>query len=219
MWNRVVGPRIPSGAPRGELVRYALPTALFAAAAVLLIVSVFVPYWRMTLHAPQYPRGLHLQAYLTHLTGDVHEIDGLNHYIGMRPLGEAATFERSVAVLAVASLAALIGAAIFVHSRFAAALALPALLFPAGFLIDLYLWMRHFGLNLDERAPLSAAVKPFVPPVLGEGFVGQFRTVAVPDAGLIMAAVASLLVLAGLWAHRRAYKPLFDAMGGEEGTP
>jgi hypothetical protein len=228
-WKKVVGPRIPRDEVERHRGRYLLPTALFAAAAVLLLVSVFTPYWRMTLHAPQYPKGLHLQAHLTHLTGDVREIDGLNHYIGMRPLGvreidglnhyigmrplgEAAALERSLSVMAVSSLAALVAAAIFVHSKWAAVLSLPALLFPAGFLLDLYLWMRHFGLNLDQRAPLSSSVKPFVPPVLGEGLVGQFRTVAGPDVGLILAALAAVVVAVGLWAHRRAYKPLFDRM-------
>lgn len=212
VWTRVLGPRAPAGASQGERHRYHLPTLLFTAAAVLLLVSMATPYWRMTLHAPQYPKGLHLQAYLTRLDGDVREIDGLNHYIGMRPLGEAAALERSLSLMAVGVLVLLVVAAIFVHTKWAALLALPALAFPAGFLLDLYLWMRHFGLNLDPRAPLSAAIKPFVPPVLGEGVVGQFRTVAWPDVGLILAAAASGLVLVGLWAHRRAYKPLVDAM-------
>ena len=114
--------------------------------------------------------------------------------------------------MAVSALALLVGAATFIHSRWAALFALPALLFPAGFLIDLHLWMKHFGMNLDPKAPLSSSIDPFVPPVLGEGLVGQFRTVAGPDIGLILAMLASLLILAGLWAHRRAYKPLVDAM-------
>jgi hypothetical protein len=212
VWKKVVGPRVPRDEVARRRGRYVLPTVLFAGAAALLLVSIFTPYWRMTLHAPQYPRGLHLHAHLTHLDGDVREIDGLNHYIGMRPLGEAAALERSLAVMAVGALAALLAAAIFVHSKWAALLSLPALLFPAGFLLDLYLWMRHFGLNLDKTAPLSSSIKPFVPPVLGEGLVGQFRTVAGPDTGLVLAACASVIIAVGLWAHRRAYKPLFDRM-------
>jgi hypothetical protein len=199
---------------RAHRGRYLLPTLLFAAAAMLIAASLVLPYWRMTLHAPQYPKGLHLQAHLTRLDGDVREIDGLNHYIGMRPLGQAAQFERSIAVMAVGVLCLLVLASIFVHNRWAAALALPGVLFPAGFLLDLQLWLAHFGTHLDPKAPLSAAVKPFVPPVLGVGKVGQFRTVAVPDAGLWFAFLASVVLIAGLWAHRRAYKPLVDAMTG-----
>ena len=36
--------------------------------------------------------------------------------------------------------------------------------------------------------------------------------------GLILAAIASLLVIAGLYFHRRAYKPLVDARRAALGT-
>ncbi len=207
----ILGPRIPPRQWRGAQGRYLLPSLLLAAAAVLLVISIFQPYWRMTLRAPQYPKGLHVQAYLNHLTGDVREIDGLNHYIGMRPLEQAAQLERSLSIMAVGALVALVLAAIFIHNRRAALLALPAVLFPAGFLGDLYFWLNHFGQNLDPHAPLSSAIKPFTPPVLGVGRIGQFRTIAHADTGLLLAAAAAVLVLAGLYYHRRAYKPLVEA--------
>ncbi len=208
--DSIFGPRVSADEFARHRGRYALPSLLLAVAALLLLISIFLPYWKMTLHAPQYPKGLTVHAYLNRLAGDVQEIDGLNHYIGMRPLGQAAALERSLSILMVATLSLLVVGAIFIHGRWAALLALPTLLFPAGFLVDLYLWMRHFGQNLDPRAPLSKTIKPFTPPVLGVGRVGQFETVAMPEAGLILATVAALIVLVGLWYHRKAYKPLFD---------
>lgn len=207
-FERMAGPRVPAVEWRTHRLRYLAPTALFLLAALLLFVSAGQPYWGLTLHAPQYPKGLHVQAYLNRLTGDVAEIDGLNHYIGMRPLNEAAALERSIAVLGVIGLALLVLAAILVHSRWAALLALPALLFPAIFLGDLQFWLANFGQNLDPTAPLSSSVKPFVPPVLGEGKIAQFSTVAAPEVGLWLALAASGLIVLGLWFHRRAYKPL-----------
>lgn len=194
----------------GQRTRFQAPAILFAVAATCLLISIILPYWKMELKAPQYPGGLEMQAYLYQLTGDVREIDGLNHYIGMRPLGEAAQLERKVGGIAIVVLALLVFAAIFVPNRFAALLALPALLFPALFLADLYFWLRNFGTNLDPKAPLSGSIKPFVPPVLGEGKVGQFVTVAEPGAGLYLAIAASVLIVIGLVFHRRAYKPLQD---------
>ena len=47
--------------------------------------------------------------------------------------------------------------------------------------------------------------------LLGAGYIGQFKTVAVPHVGLILASLASILILVGLWYHRQAYKPLVDA--------
>jgi nitrous oxidase accessory protein/Cu-processing system ATP-binding protein len=210
-FEAIVGPRVPDDEMRRHRARYVLPSSFLAAAAVLLLVSLFQPYWRMILHAPQYPKGLTVRAYLNRLEGDVAEIDGLNHYIGMRKLNEAAKLERQLSIMAVAAVSLLVLGAIFIHNRRAAWLALPALLFPAGFLFDLHLWLAHFGRNLDPHAPLSSSIKPFTPPVLGTGYVGQFSTVAAPDWGLLLAFAASATILAGLWLHRRAYKPLVDA--------
>jgi len=207
----ILGPRVSTQELRTRGSRYAIPTLLLVAAAVLLMASFYTPYWRMTLHAPQYPKGLVVRAYLNRLEGDVGEIDGLNHYIGMRPLEQAAQLERSLGIMLVSGLALLVLGAVYIHNRWAALLTFPALLFPAGFLADLFFWLSHFGRNLDPKAPLSSSIKPFVPPVLGEGVVGQFRTVAVPETGLWLAVAASVVILVALWFHRRAYKPLVDA--------
>ena len=208
-----------AGATDPHRLRFILPSILIAMAAACLAISVMLPYWKMELKAPQYPNGLHMQAYLNKLTGDVAEIDGLNHYIGMRPLGEAATIERKVGIYATVALSLLVFAGIFIPNRFAADLALPAVFFPGLFLADLHFWLKKFGTSLDPKAPLSSAIEPFVPPVLGEGKVGQFVTVAGADIGLYLAAVAALLVIAGLFFHRRAYKPLRDAARSAAAQP
>jgi hypothetical protein len=213
----LIGPRVSLGHMARGRAQFLLPTLLLGLAAVLFLASVFLPYWKMRLNAPQYPQGLFVHAYLNHLEGDVAEIDGLNHYIGMRPLAEAAQLERALSLIAVGALVLLVAGAIYIHNRWAALICLPAVLYPLIFLGDLQFWLANFGTNLDPKAPLSSSIKPFVPPVLGQGFVGQFSTVATPGIGLILATVASCLVIAGLYFHRRAYKPLVDARRAESG--
>lgn len=213
-FEKLIGPRVPADEMKANRGRYLLPTVLFLLAALLLLVSVFLPYWELTLNAPQYPKGLSVQAFLNDLEGDVSEIDGLNHYIGMRPLAEAATFEKSISVIGVVVMTLLILGAVFIHNRWAALLVLPALLFPLIFLADLQFWLANFGQNLDPTAPLSSSVKPFIPPVLFTGRIAQFSTTASPGPGLWLAFVASFLILLGLYFHRRAYKPLVDAAAG-----
>jgi hypothetical protein len=208
--KKIFGPRVSERDFEANRVRYAAPTLVFSLARILLLVSLFLPYWRMTLQAPQYPDGLAVTAYVNHLEGDVKEINALNHYIGMRPLEDAAKLERSTAAWMIIAMALLMEGAAFMHNRWAALLALPAVLFPVGFLVDLRFWLAHFGQNLDPHAPLSAAVKPFVPPVLGEGSVGQFSTIASAGPGWWLAVVGSGLIIVGLVLHRRAYKPLHD---------
>jgi len=209
--QQIIGPRAPAEELAANRMRYLWPTLCLASAAIMIIISIFLPYWSLVLHAPQYPRGLVVNAYVNQLEGDVQEIDGLNHYIGMRPLGEAAQFEKSISIFAIIALGLLVLAAVFIHSPWAALLSLPAILIPPVFLLDLYFWLSNFGQNLDPKAALSNAVQPFTPTILGEGVIGQFRTVAYADIGLLMAAAASILILIGLYLQRRAYKPLVKA--------
>jgi copper chaperone NosL len=206
--EHLVGPRVPLEELSRYRWRYLTPTLLFSGARVLLLVSAFLPWWHMELVAPQYPDGLYLTAYVNHLSGDVKEIDGLNHYIGMRPLDEAARLEKTVALWAIIAMVLMVEGAAFVHSRWAVLLAVPAILFPAGFLIDLHYWMSTFGQNLDPKAPLSSSVKPFTPTILGEGGIGQFRTIAEIGLGLWCAIGSSTLTIVGFYFHRRAYRPL-----------
>jgi copper chaperone NosL len=212
--GKLVGPRVPSDQLRAHPWRFALPTMVFTAARVLLLVSIFFPYWHMDLDAPQYPDGLYLTAYVHHLEGDVKEIDGLNHYIGMRPLNQAATFERAAAIWFIIAMVLLVEGAAYVHSRYAVLLAVPAVLFPVGFLADLQYWLATFGQNLDPDAPLSSSVKPFVPTILGDGGIGQFKTYSEVGIGFWMALAAGGLLVVGFFFHRRAYKPLVEASRG-----
>lgn len=208
--DRIVGPRVPESVAARERRRFRVPTVLLGLAGLLLLVSIFFPYWQIRLNAPQYPDGLVAEAYVNRITGDVREIDGLNHYIGMRPLQEAAELERSLSVYLIAAMTLLVGGAVYIHSPWAAVLCLPALIYPVFFLGDLYYWLHRFGTNLDPNAALSSSVEPFVPPLLGSGMVGQFETIATWDVGLWMAFAGSALIAAGLYYHRRAYRPFYE---------
>ena len=131
---------------------------LLMAAAVMLVASIFLPYWRMRLNAPQYPNGLFVTVFVSHMTGDVGEIDGLNHYIGMAPLDQAAQIERSLAPIALAVIVLMIVSLAFIHSKWAAILALPAMSFPIVFLADMWVWLWYYGNHLDPTAALSSAI-------------------------------------------------------------
>ena len=211
VWQSIVGPRAPADVDDEKRREYRLPSIFMGLAALSLIISIFLPYWNLTLEAPQYPKGLHVQTYVNRLEGDVQEIDGLNHYIGMRPLEEAAQLERSLSIVLISVTALLVVAAIFIHTKWVVLLALPALLYPLLFVPDMYFWLRSFGQNLDPTAALSNYIEPFVPTFLGEGLIGQFRTISSFGAGFYLACLASVLILVGLYFHRRAYKPLVDS--------
>lgn len=201
---------LPDGSTR-HLTEYLIPGALLMLAALMLITSIFLPYWSLTLKAPQYPKGLQVQAYVSHLEGDMREIDGLNHYLGMPPLDEGGRLERSASVYMIVALGLLLIAGVFVHNWWAAILALPTIAYPFVFLADLWLILSRYGHSIDPKSALGSAIQPFTPPIIGEGKIGQFGTVARPEIGLMLAFAAVVVVLIGLWYHRAAYKPIVDA--------
>jgi len=206
---------LPDGRTR-SLTAYLIPSFLLMLGGLLLVISIFLPYWSMTMFAPQYPRGLKVDVYVNQLTGDVREIDSLNHYLGMPPLDEGGQLERSVSAVAITALGLLLLAGVFVHNKWAAILALPALLFPLIFLADLAFILYQYGHSIDPQSPLGGAIDPFMPPLFGEGLIGQFRTVASAEMGLYLAFTAVFVILIGLWFHRAAYKPVVDAKAEAE---
>jgi len=229
--SRIVGPKVSDTELAEHQGRYRLPKALFAIAALVLGVSILFPYWHLELTAPQFPDGLHISAYVNRLEGDnnnkdLDELEGLNHYVGLPSFEDGAVLERSVSIAGIAVLGGLLLAGLFVHSRWVVAFVIPALIFPLFFLADLQYWLWNYGHSLDPVAPLSGAVGEFTPPLFGPGEIAQFETLAWPGLGLILAFVAAVLTAVGLWAHRRAYKPIVDAQrareeeatGGEDGT-
>ena len=54
-------------------------------AAIIMLLTLFVPWWGMKFYAPQYPEGLDIIVYPTTLAGNIDIVNSLNHYIGMEP--------------------------------------------------------------------------------------------------------------------------------------
>jgi hypothetical protein len=191
-----------------------IPSLLLVAAAVLLLLSLSEPYWSMHLDAAQYDYrdGLDVLIYVDRMESgdpefdDLREINSLNHYIGMRPLDDAARFERSIGkpsayIFSIGLIIAAIGLALYrqrLWSKWFWLLAVPTMLYPAVFVADLAFWLRDSGQSLDCLAPLSFSIERFTPPLSGEGTVGQFTTSSQLDTGWNMALYAAILVGAAL---------------------
>jgi copper chaperone NosL len=169
---------------------------LLVATAFCALVSLFVPWWYISMHAPQYPDGLRVSVSLFGVKGDVAEIDDLNHYIGFRPLDSVAAFERKIAWLAIpAALLPLLGA-FAVRRKYAWLTTVPTALIAPFFVGDLATWMWYAGNHLDPHAALSNSISPWTPSFLGPGGVGQFKTFAMFDPGFLFAAAATICAIA-----------------------
>ncbi|MBU6409508.1 MAG: cytochrome C, partial [Verrucomicrobia bacterium] len=106
--QHIIGPRASAELAKTHPLRYRLPALLLIVASVLLLISLFRPYWKITMFAPQYPNGLTVTSYINRVGGRVSEVDILNQYIGMKPLEDAATLEKRLSVPMLVAMALLL---------------------------------------------------------------------------------------------------------------
>jgi nitrous oxidase accessory protein len=173
------------------------PQVLLGVVALLLVACGWLlPLWQATLHAPQYPGGLSMYAYGHQVTGDVDEISGLNHYVGMRPF-DLADFPEMVLwpytlLLAVAAVVV----ALATRRRIVRWLALAVLWgIPIGVLAVIQFRLNQYGRDLDPGAALR--LDPFTPWVIGPTKVWNFTTWSWPGWGLIAMVAAAAVVTFG----------------------
>lgn len=170
---------------------------LFVSAA-LLIVSIFVPIWRIELDAPQYPEGLVLKIYADKLGGNVEVINGLNHYIGMKTLHTDDFIEFTILpyIIGVIALffciAAIRGTKRWLYASFTL-----ILLFGIVAMIDFWQWEYNYGHNLDPNAAIIVPGMAYQPPLIGFKQLLNFGAFSIPDiGGWLFVATGVLLLLA-----------------------
>lgn len=139
---------------------------LVSLAAVLLLITYFLPVWMVNLGAPQYPEGLRLWIYPNKITGDVNKINILNHYIGMKKITKESfpDFQWLTLFLAVMGVLSLTAAGIG-RKQILPVLVIIFAIVGIFFLIRLDNWLYDYGHNFDPRAAMDIA--PFKPPMLG----------------------------------------------------
>ncbi len=166
-------------------------------AAALVLASAYLPFWTMELTAPQYPQGLELVAYGTHLEGDLQELNTLNHYVGVDPLEPDEIFELRLFPFAIAglSIALLLGSVFARHRLLRAALALAIWGFAAGFLVDVQWWL--YGVGHDLKRDAAMRIDEFTPTVLGGSQVVNFHSESMVAAGFWLIVAAAALVSFG----------------------
>ena len=175
-------------------------------AAVLVALSAVLPLWSMTMKAPQYPKGLHLYAYGTGMTGDLRELNILNHYIGMPPV-EAPALETAAFPIGIAVLVALCLLAPL-HRWLGRVAILATSITPFMILADLQWRLYLFGHSLDPHAPIR--LKPFTPLVIGASKMGNFASSSMISSGLLCLVAAAALLYLGDRLSRR-FAPVHDA--------
>ena len=189
---------------------------LLALLVIPLVLSFSRPLWRISMEAPQYPQGLHLDVYAYKLGGghdghDIQEINELNHYIGMHRI-DRSEFEDldwipfALGLLAILTLRAAAIGKVRSLIDLSVLTGYVGLFSLARFVYKLYV----FGHDLDPRAPVN--ITPFMPVVLGTKQVANFTTHSWPNLGtLFMTIFAVGVVLLALWHCWVGYR---EAWGG-----
>jgi hypothetical protein len=178
---------------------------LYLAAAALTAAALVLPLWGITMSAPQYPdESLHLSITRVGITGDVHEIETLQHYVGVRfptELPELAWATRGIlALTAVLAIGALLGGAAGTWYRRACAAAFVLFLIGSAAVVQFRLY--EVGHERDPHAPLRS-IHNFTPPLVGPVRVGNFTVWSFPHAGGVTLVLSAALAVAGA-SRRRA---------------
>ena len=175
--------------------------------AVVLTIAVFQPMWRISLVAPQYQEGLELRIFTHKLEGgnrgqDLHEINVLNHYIGMRPIAAADFVEMKWMPFALGVFALLALRATLI-GRMVSLIDLVVLFTYFGaFSIGNFAYRLYsYGHNLDPHAPMT--ITPFTPVVVGSQKIANFVQSSYPQSGAALLALFPLCIVCAMWLSRR----------------
>ena len=178
-----------------------VPRVCILVAALGLVPTYFAPLWNITLFAQQYQDGLRLDIYSHELKGgnngqDIHEINVLNHYIGMRDIAEEDFTEFKWMPFA-------IGGLILFFLR-------TAVFAKVGNLVDAVALFGYFGLfslwsfvyklyHYGHTLGVSAVkVAPFTPPVFGHMKMANFDVYSYPALATYTLGVSALALAAAL---------------------
>ena len=189
----------------------------------LLLLGLFVfPMWNIRLGAPQYPEPLGIDIYVNGLQDenefDLQNIDGLNHYIGMKTLPKQEDmWEFSVfpkVVIAMSLLGVLFGILGLMgkvsHNWFLFWFILMSILAALG-IYDFNLWLVDYGSDLDPNAImklLNPDGTPMVynPPLIGHKKLLNFDAYSYPRLGGIMLGIGMVFTLIGFYLGKNQYE-------------
>lgn len=171
--------------------------------AALLLVGVYLfPIWSISMDAPQYPEGIGMNIWVNTIEGkeahDLQNINGLNHYIGMKKIIPSSIPELQImpylfGFLMVTGLAL----AVFGNRKLMLVwLVLFVLLAVAG-LVDFYIWEYDYGHNLNPDAAIKIPGMSYQPPLIGTKQLLNMRTTSMPHIGFYF---ALLSMGAAAWA-------------------
>lgn len=191
-----------SESPRGHTMTVPIRARWFIAiAAVLLSVALLFPLWKISLIAPQYPEGIGMYIWAHTVAGvnpnDLQNINGLNHYIGMKIIEPDSIKELKIMPPGMIAMT-ITGLLIAWRGNRRLILAWSGLLLLSALagVVDFYIWEYDYGHNLDlENAPIKIPGMSYQPPLLGSKQLLNFVATSWPATGGVLAIGAVVLAV------------------------
>ena len=165
-----------------------------------------LPVWYVSLEAPNYPKaafpdGIPVFFHIDGYSGDVSEMNTLNHYIGMYPMEYGGNVERAIAPYYLLVATILMLAYLYYNGRANALLLVPTIIAPIIFMSAFVGWLYWYGHNMQEWGAFQ--IKPFMPTALGDGKVAQFSTHSYPAIGFWVMIIMSVLCILAIFSKNK----------------
>ena len=198
------------------------------ASIIMIIGALFLlglfkfPLWNIMLGAPQYPDPLGMDIYIQGIEGseefDIQNINGLNHYIGMRTIPKVEDMWEftvfPIVIGAMVALGVIIGLLGLLgkvsYKWFLGWFILMSILGIMG-MYDFNLWLMDYGTNLDPKAimkleNLDGTPMTYKPPLLGYQKMLNFDVDSWPATGAYMIFVGMMLTIVAFFVGKSASK-------------
>jgi len=192
--------------------------------SLLLLGLFYFPLWNIQLGAPQYPDPMGMDIFISGIEGeeefDIQNIDGVNHYIGMKKIPKPAEMWEfqifPIVIAGMAILGVLLGALGFFKK-------IPASWFLGWFILMLVLgllgmydfnnWLLDYGTDLDPKAIIKLTDSEgnpinYKPPLFGTQKILNFTAHSYPRTGAYLMFVGMSLTLVAWWIRKKALKTL-----------
>lgn len=188
--------------------------------SALLLGLFYFPLWSIELKAPQYPEGLGMNIHINSIKGveefDIQNINGLNHYIGMKTIPEVDEMREftifPIVIGGMAAIGILLGIIGFfgkLKPQFYLFWLITISVLGLIGMYDFNNWLMDYGTNLAPNAPIQLLNEfgdpmNYKPPLIGHKKLLNFDVTSLPGIGAYLMFLGLGLVFVSFIIGRKA---------------
>ena len=184
---------------------------LIIIAALMVMLTFVFPLWYIDLEAPQYPEGIGLQIWINQIVGqnphDLANINGLNHYIGMKEIEPESIPELKIMpylmifMMLFGLMAGILGKRTLVYIWI-----LLFVIMAAIGMYDFYMWEYDYGHDLNPLAAIKIPGMAYQPPLIGSKMLLNFNAISMPHIATYILGFVVMLAAAALVIDKKVKK-------------